>query len=95
MIIVAGGHFGFCQIMQNAQPTTNCATRIFKVNYLSISKKQKKIGVFEMQGSGTGNLTTMSGQVLMLAVVALNNCNYCYSGGYPNRVSGILEMPGG
>ena len=60
MIIVAGGHFGFCQIMQNAQPITNCATRILKVDYLSISKQQKKFGVSEMQGSGTGNLTTGS-----------------------------------
>ena len=43
--------------MQNAQPTTNCATRILKVDYLSISKQPKKLGVSEMQGSGTRNLT--------------------------------------
>ena len=43
--------------MQNAQPTTNCATWILKVDYLSISKQPKKFGVSEMQGSGTGNLT--------------------------------------
>ena len=43
--------------MQNVQHTTNCATRILKVDYLSISKQPKKFGVSEMQGSGTGNLT--------------------------------------
>ena len=36
--------------MQNAQPTTNCATWILKVEYLSISKQQKNFGVFKMQG---------------------------------------------
>ena len=61
MIILAGGHFGFCKIMQNAQPTTNCAKWILKVDYLIISKQQKKFGVSEMQGSGTGNPTTIDG----------------------------------
>ena len=59
LIIVAGGHLGFCTILQNAQPTTNCVKWILKVNYLSISKQQKKFGVAEMQGSGTGNPTKM------------------------------------
>ena len=45
--------------MQNAQPTTNCAKWIFEVDYLSISKQQKKFGVSKMQGYGTGNPTTM------------------------------------
>ena len=44
--------------MRNAQPTTNSAKWILKVDYLSISKQQKKFGVSEMQGSGTGNPTT-------------------------------------
>ena len=44
----------------NAQPTTNCAKWIRKVDYLSISKQQKNIGVSEMQGSGTGNPTTIT-----------------------------------
>ena len=43
--------------MQNAQPTTNCAKWIFEVDYLSISEQQKKFGVSEMQGYGTGNPT--------------------------------------
>ena len=43
--------------MQNAQPTTNCAKWIFEVDYLSISKQQKKFGVSKMQGYGTGNPT--------------------------------------
>ena len=47
--------------MQNAQPTTNCAKWILKVDYVSISKQQKKFGVSEMQGSGAGNPTNMLG----------------------------------
>ena len=45
--------------MQNAQPTTNCASRILKVDYLSISKQQKNFGVSKMQGGVTiGHMAT-------------------------------------
>ena len=45
--------------MQNAQPTSNCATCILKVDYLSISKQQKNFGVFKMQGGVTiGHMAT-------------------------------------
>ena len=45
--------------MQNAQPTTNCATWILKVDYLSISKQQKNFGVSKMQGGVTiGHMAT-------------------------------------
>ena len=52
--------------MQNAQPTTHCATRILKVDYLSISKQQKKFGVSKMQGSGTGDLTMNFKSVIII-----------------------------
>ena len=45
--------------MQNAQPTTNCAKWILKVDYLSISKQQKNFGVSKMQGRVTiGHMAT-------------------------------------
>ena len=45
--------------MQNAQPATNCAKWILKVDYLSISKPQKNFGVSKMQGGVTiGHMAT-------------------------------------
>ena len=55
--------------MQNAQPTTNCATWILKVDYLSISKQQKNFGVSKMQGGVTiGHMATRLLWVLVLSV---------------------------
>ena len=52
--------------MQNAQPTTNCAKWILKVDYLSISKQQKNFGVSKIQGGVTiGHMATRLQDILM------------------------------
>ena len=62
MIILAGTQQPFW-ILLNYAKCSNCAKWILKVEYFSISKQQKKFGVSEMQGSGTGNPTIMAKSV--------------------------------
>ena len=63
--------------MQNAQPITNCAMWILKVDYLSISKPQKNFGVSKMQGGVTiGHMATRLLHVWCFLGLRWESCHF-------------------